>query len=195
MATNNAINASMPMLVSRGGTGLSTMTANAVLIGNGTSAVQSVGPLTNGQVLIGSTGGLPVAASLTAGSGISITGGSGSLTIASTATGMTVNEVTSTSSTMVANSINIPNNVSLVTLTLPSTCAQGAMIYLVGKGAGKWLVAQNAGQQINFGSSSSTPGTGGSINATLQFDCGILLCTTANTQFQFFGTQGDINVT
>jgi hypothetical protein len=38
--------------------------------------------LTNGQLLIGSTGAAPVAASLTAGSGISITPGAGSITIA-----------------------------------------------------------------------------------------------------------------
>lgn len=44
----------------------------------------AVGPLTNGQLLIGSTGAAPVAASLTAGTGISITPGAGSVSIACT---------------------------------------------------------------------------------------------------------------
>jgi hypothetical protein len=39
------------LLVSRGGTGATTLTANAVLIGNGTSAVSAVAPGTTGNVL------------------------------------------------------------------------------------------------------------------------------------------------
>jgi hypothetical protein len=44
-------------------------------------------PLTNGQIVIGSTAGSPAAASLTAGTGISITPGSNSITIATTSSG------------------------------------------------------------------------------------------------------------
>lgn len=44
-----------------------------------------VGPLTNGQIIIGSTGASPVASTLTAGTGISITNSAGGITIASTA--------------------------------------------------------------------------------------------------------------
>lgn len=39
------------LAVARGGTGASTLTANNVLLGNGTSAVQTVAPGTNGNVL------------------------------------------------------------------------------------------------------------------------------------------------
>ena len=45
--------------------------------------------MTNGQVIIGSTGATPVAAALTAGANITITNGAGSITIASTAAGGT----------------------------------------------------------------------------------------------------------
>jgi len=38
--------------VGNGGTGASTLSANAVLLGNGTSAVQTVAPGTNGNVLV-----------------------------------------------------------------------------------------------------------------------------------------------
>lgn len=40
-----------PLSVAQGGTGLATATSNAVLLGNGTSALQSVAPSTSGNVL------------------------------------------------------------------------------------------------------------------------------------------------
>ena len=67
--------------VSRGGTGLSTLTDGAVLIGNGASAVQSVA-MGAGEVLIGNGAGSdPSSAELTEGTGISITSGAGSIEI------------------------------------------------------------------------------------------------------------------
>lgn len=45
-----AVTGTLP--VSNGGTGASTLTANSVLIGNGTSAVSGVAPSTSGNVLI-----------------------------------------------------------------------------------------------------------------------------------------------
>lgn len=54
-----------------------------------TIAVNSVPSLTtNGELLIGNTGGAPIAATLTAGAGITITNGHGSISIASTVTGV-----------------------------------------------------------------------------------------------------------
>lgn len=75
--------------VANGGTGATTFTANAVLMGNGTSAVSSIGPATNGQVLVGRTSLSPVWANLTAGSNISITNGSGTVTIAASLSSFT----------------------------------------------------------------------------------------------------------
>lgn len=51
----------------------------------------NTGPLSNGQLIIGSTNSLPVVSTLTAGSNISITNGAGSITIAATASGSLVN--------------------------------------------------------------------------------------------------------
>jgi len=110
----------------------------------------------NGQIPIGN-GTNYTAATLTAGSGISITDGAGSVTIAATGVSATT-EVTGTSATMVANNDYIANNVGLVTLTLPTTAALGSEIGVFYKGAGGWLVAQNAGQQISIGTSTSTSG-------------------------------------
>jgi hypothetical protein len=85
MATNNALNITTAGVVVYDGAGTwtaSTFSQFSVLIGGTSNAVSSIGPLTNGQLVIGSTGVSPVAASLTAGTGISITPGAGSISIA-----------------------------------------------------------------------------------------------------------------
>lgn len=147
---------------------------------------------TNGQIPIGN-GTNYTAATLSAGSGISITNASGSVTIASSGVSATT-EVTGTSATMVANNDYIANNVGLVTLTLPTTAALGSEIGVFYKGAGGWLVAQNAGQQIRIGTSTSTSGTGGSLASSAAGDCIKLKCITADTLFEVFSTQGNITV-
>jgi len=65
-----------------GGTGLTSITDHATMIGSGTGAVTPVGPGTNGQLLIGSTGADPAWATVTSTDGsIDITGGAGTLDI------------------------------------------------------------------------------------------------------------------
>lgn len=68
--------------VTNGGTGQSTLTDGAVLIGNGTSGIDQIS-LSTGQLLIGRTAANanPAAATLTAANGIVITNGDGSITI------------------------------------------------------------------------------------------------------------------
>ena len=75
--------------VTNGGTGASSLTGNGVLTMNagGTALVST--SLTNGQLLIGSTGAAPVAATLTAGTGITITSVAGSITIATNSANIT----------------------------------------------------------------------------------------------------------
>lgn len=60
-----------------------TLTAKSMLYTDGTSILTSTAAPTNGQLLIGSTGAIPVLATLTAGSGITITNAAGAITIAS----------------------------------------------------------------------------------------------------------------
>ncbi|MGX5806086.1 hypothetical protein ACWGS9_33570 [Bradyrhizobium sp. Arg314] len=57
---------------------------NSIQYNNGSGAFAGVGPLTDGQLVIGATGGAPQAQALTAGSGITITNGPGSITVSST---------------------------------------------------------------------------------------------------------------
>jgi hypothetical protein len=57
---------------------------NAIQYNAGSGTLGGVGPLTNGQLVMGSTGNAPQAQTLTAGTGISITNGPGSISIAAT---------------------------------------------------------------------------------------------------------------
>jgi hypothetical protein len=79
-----ASNVTGTLPVANGGTGATTLAANAFILGNGASALSALGAGTNGQLPIGRTGLAPVMANLTAGSNITITNGAGTITIAAT---------------------------------------------------------------------------------------------------------------
>ena len=97
---------------------------------------------------------------------------------------------------MAINNGYIANNAALVTATLPSTSAVGDLVWIVGKGAGGWQIAQNAGQTIHFGNQDTTMGAGGHLDSTNQYDTIQLLCTAANTDWTCTGiSQGNISVT
>jgi hypothetical protein len=151
--------------------------------------------LTDGELLIGSTGLSAVKANLTAGPGISIANAAGAITISGTGSGIGWTEVTGTTQAITTDNGYVANNVGLVTFTLPATAAFGTVINIVGKGAGGWQVDQNAGQNIQIGSVSSTVGAGGSIASSNQFDSIALVCTTADTVFTAItGPQGNITI-
>ncbi len=71
-----------PLVVTKGGTGTSTLTDHGILLGSGTDVITTLGVATNGQLPIGSTGADPVLAALTEGEGIDVTNAAGSITIA-----------------------------------------------------------------------------------------------------------------
>lgn len=73
--------------------------ANSVQVNGGSGTFAGVGPLTNGQLVIGSTGAAPQPATLTAGSGISITNAAGAITIAASGGGGGATYTTPTAST------------------------------------------------------------------------------------------------
>jgi hypothetical protein len=70
--------------VANGGTGATTLSANSLILGNGGSALSSLGAATDGQIPIGRTGLAPILSTITAGSNITITNASGSITIGAT---------------------------------------------------------------------------------------------------------------
>jgi hypothetical protein len=77
--------------VANGGTGAATLTANSLILGNGTSALSALGVATNGQLVVGRTGLSPVLANLTAGTNVTITNGAGSITVAANLSTLTAN--------------------------------------------------------------------------------------------------------
>ena len=179
------------------GTGVATFLAlnptNSSSIVVSSAGVVSYAAMTNGQLIIGNTGGTPTAATLTAGSGIAIANSTGSITISTTDVAASWTVVTGTSASMVVNAGYISNNAGLVTLTLPATAAVGSIIQVQGLGAGGWQIAQNASQLIHIGSAVTTTGTGGYLASTNAFDSITLLCVVANTTFTVLGgPQGNI---
>jgi hypothetical protein len=116
---------------------------------------------------------------------ISVSGGGG---------GITWNEVTGTTQSASPDNGYIANNSSLVTITLPATCAVGKTIRIAGKGAGLWKVAQNASQIVYFGDQNTTTGTAGYLAAQNRRDCIELICITADTEFVVRSVVGNITV-
>jgi hypothetical protein len=170
-------------------------TANSALLVTNASGVPAMtASMTDGQIIIGVTGGTPVAATLTAGAGISIAESAGGITIAGTGSGIGWTEVTGTTQAMTADSGYVANNAGTVTFTLPTTAAFGTVINVVGKGVGGWQIDQNAGQNIQMGSDSSTVGVGGSVASTNAFDVLEMVCTTADTVFTVISSIGNITI-
>jgi hypothetical protein len=100
-------------------------------------------------------------------------------------------EITGTTQTASIGTIYIPHNVSLTTITLPSTTAIGSLVQVIGEGAGGWKIAQLAGQQIVGVGVSTTVGTGGSIAST-NANCTLTLRLTNTNKWTITSSQGTL---
>jgi hypothetical protein len=188
----------LPVIIdSAGQLGTFSTTNHAVQVGNSAGSFTSLTVGTNGQVLIGATGADPAFATLTSTGGtVSFTTGVNSLNLEVAGGGGTIwNEVTGTSASMAINNSYIANNAGLVTLTLPAVAALGSIIKVTGKGAGGWRIAQNAGQTIFFGTSTTTTGAAGRLDSTATRDTVELVCVTANNDWNVLSSIGNITVT
>lgn len=179
-----------------GGTGVASPTAHTLPVAEGSSPFNFLGPLTNGQLLIGSTGADPVAAAITSTGGtVSVTLGAGTINLEVASGGFTWNDATGATVTLAIENGYVTDRGGGVTYTLPATAVLGNEIIIVGK-LGAWTVAQNANQQILIGSSSSTVGVGGSIASTNVGDCVTMVCITggASTVWRVISSIGNITV-
>jgi hypothetical protein len=179
------------LTVTAGSTTLSALNSAGVVQTN-SSGVLATSNGSNGQVLIGG-GTAPTWAAITAGAGITVTNGANSISIA-TSGGTTWNEVVAASASMAVDNGYISNNAGVVTLTLPAVAVVGDSVRVSGKGAGGWLIAQNAGQTIFFSSSTTTTGVAGSLASTHRRDAVELVCVTANNDWNVISSIGNITV-
>ena len=109
--------------------------------------------------------------------------------------GITWAEVTGTTQAMDVDTGYVANNAGLVTLTLPDTAAFGSIVRVVGKGAGGFLIAQNAAEFIRWDEASvTTTGVGGSLASTDNFDAIELVCMTADTEWVVLSSKGNITI-
>ena len=175
-------------------TQLTGLTNHSLLVGAGTATITNLGVATNGQLPIGSTGADPVLATITAGTGISITNGAGSITIANTAGGFTWTPIGVNQTLAVQNGYFCTTGGAL-SLALPATSAVGDTIQVSLDGSTSWTITQpNAGTQIRIGNAQTTLGVGGSLASTAQGDTIELVCETANARWVVVDMIGNITV-
>jgi len=167
-----------PQPVVEGGTGIVSATAYAVITGGTTStgAFQSVSGLgSSGQILTSNgAGALPT---------WQAAGGGGSVTWS----------VITADQSAVVNNGYICNKAGLLTLTLPTTSAVGSLLEVTGMNTALgWSIAQGVGQQIFFGTSTTTSGAGGSLASSNIYDSVKLVCNVANTSWIVLSCIGNI---
>lgn len=136
-----------------------TTTDHSLLVGNSNGTLSSLGVATNGQIPIGSTGNDPVLATITAGTGVSVTNGSGTITVA--ATGSFVSPVT------------VPNGGTGDTSFTPyavicgGTTSTGALQSIASVGtAGQVLTSNGPGALPTFQNGGAATGGPGVIGAS-----------------------------
>lgn len=161
-------------LAAASGVLLPDQSPSAVLTLNGGGRISS-NLLTNGQILIGSTGADPIAATLTAGTGIAITGGTGSITIASNGTAplssVLASDFTNATATFSNTALSVPVAAggtyafTLQAFVSDSTAAEGGKIDFAGGSA--TFTNFIAGSNSVLVTTVTTANTGTFSNATI----------------------------
>lgn len=139
-----------PLTVAQGGTGAATLTANNVLLGNGTSAPQFVAPSTNGNVLT-SNGTTWTSAALPAGGVTSLNGQTGNIT------NTTFGNIGNTATLLLFSTSTFKTNdtVSGSILYYPTTATYQASVDLITSQFSSTSVYTSVGS--NVGSENATP--------------------------------------
>lgn len=166
-----------------------TLTASASMVTDSAGSPILSSAMTDGQVIIGSTGATPTAAALTAGTGVSITNGAGSITINSTGGGLATATIAGTSDTAVVNTQYIALNAGQTTVTLPATFAVGDVVRLVGATAntGGWILTAATGDTIRV--NNSTTSAGGTVTSSAVAGQTIeVICDVANASWVMTAT-------
>lgn len=81
-----------------------------------------------------------------------------------------------------------------VIFTLPTTMNVGTIFKISGSESGGWSLKQNANQFINFGNTTSTAGTTGSLHSNNRYNSVELVCTRAGSEWNVISSVGTIGV-
>jgi hypothetical protein len=166
-------------------------TANNGVLTTGTSGIPVITALaSNGQLIIGSGAGAPAAATLTAGTGISITNGANSITIAASGEGLTWSVKSTNFNAAVSNGYFITGN---AVATLPAAPSIGDTIAFFVQGAFTVTITGNTGQAIQISSNLST--AAGTQANTATGDACTLVYDSTNTQWNAVSFVGAWNKT
>lgn len=168
--TFTSLTLSTPLMIASGGTGAASLTGNGVVGVNAGGTALTSTTLTNGQLLIGSTGSAPVAATIAGTANqVSIANGAGSITAStpstfiapgtvkdtsgmyhSTTTGIAAAGATQGTATALTTSYNIVTSVAASTgVALPTPAAAGLIITIENRGANTLNVYPASGGTID----------------------------------------------
>ena len=196
-ATTLSYALSTPVSVANGGTGATTLTANSLLLGNGTSAITALGVATNGQIPIGSTGSAPVLATITAGTGVTVTNGAGSITIAASG-GAGVASLAGNSGSVSGSTVTLTTGASNANGTAKFTGSSTTMTLTFSDGSSNTGIGVNSllgssfsgSGNIGFGDSTGLALTSGQANIMVGYQAGKAITT--GTENVFIGYQAGL---
>ena len=169
--------------------------SQAGILSESSSAAADIETITgNSGGAVGPSAGFNV--NLVGSGSISVAGnpGTNTLTISISGSGFTWNTVVGTSQNIAVQNGYINANAGLTTFTLPATGSVGESFQIAGYGAGGWAIAQNAGQKVYLGNSTTTVGVPGSLASTNAHDTIEIMCIVANTEWQCLDVVGNITV-
>ena len=171
-----------------------TAATTAVATVDASGQVGSTALATNGQVLIGSTGAAPVWATITAGTGISVSVGAGTTTIDSTGGSVTWSREAGAAVAAAVNHGYINAFAGLTTITLPATAVLGSVIEVIGEDNAGWTIVHPvAGHYIQYGNMATTANTG-SLSSTNRYDTVKLVCRVADTVWHVVAVTGVLSL-
>jgi hypothetical protein len=161
----------------------------------GSGGQNTVGPNVPTSFVTNSGTATPVAnvVDIVGGSGITTMGGGNTIMISLTNPNMTWSQVLTPTAAMTTNNGYMINSGVLTTISLPTVAPQFSFVQVKGF-SGSWRISQAAGQYIQYGSSTTTPGVGGSLSSTDTNDGVLLMCTSSGEFWTVMSGVGNITI-
>lgn len=166
-------------------------TDSSVFVTSNSGVPTFVGALSNGQIIIGSTGATPVANTITAGAGVTVTNGAGTITISAGSGLSTWSTVTTAPSpnALVNNGYVANSSSGSIAFLLPPNANVGDTIAFEGLGSSSYSVVANTGQTIKIGL--QTTSSAGSLTPAAISDNIYVRCIVQNTTWRVTTTNSN----